>query len=129
MFHRLVIASANSQSRMEIRSGLALLQARSPYPRYYVLELRGKPVQQGSANSKVVHQQNETISVVNTCSHASIFRCLKDGRGGGWVSGGWACAFLTSGSCRWAGGFQPGIYQDTYRCLRCRIKVFGVIWA
>lgn len=105
----------------EIRSGLALLQAHLPPPpkHYYVLVLRGKPVQQRSANSKVIHQQNEIINVINACSHTSIFCCLEIGLGGvgPWVGGGVGAVgvvvvggggliFLTSGNCQSAGGFS-----------------------
>lgn len=77
---------------------------------YYVLVLRGKHVQQRSANSKVIHQQNEIINVINTCSHASIFRRLEIGPGGreGWLVvgvGGVGLIFLTSGNCQLPEGF------------------------
>lgn len=127
------------QPRREIRSGLALLRAHSPPPPphqncYYVLVLRGKHVQQRSANSKVIHQQNEIINVINTCSHTSIFRCLEIGLGegglvGGGVRGGGS---WTNFSHKWklpaAWRVRPGIYQDSERLLRCRTKVFRVIW-
>lgn len=83
---------------------------RHPHPPqncYYVLVLRGKHVQQRSANSKVIHQQNEIINVINTCSHASIFCCLEIGPGGGGVvgvrgggRGEVGLIFLTSGNCQ-----------------------------
>lgn len=98
MFHRLVITVAASQGN-QIRAGtsagaLAATPPPTPPNCYYVLVLRGKHVQQRSANSKVIHQQNEIINVINTCSHASIFRCLEIGPGG---AGGWLVVVLGVG--------------------------------
>lgn len=84
MFHRHVITVAALKGN-QIRAGTsagALGATPPPQNSYYVLVLRGKHVQLRSANSKVVHQQNEIINVINTCSHASIFRCLEIGPGG-----------------------------------------------
>lgn len=101
----------------QIRAGSS---TNRPPSRYYVLVLRGKHVPQRSANSKVIHQQNEIINVMNTCSHTSIFRLLEIGPGGPlWW---WWCL---GGS---AERVRPGVYQDTDCCLRCHTKVFGVIW-
>lgn len=115
MFHRLVITVAALRGN-QIRAGTsagALATTATPHPPpncYYVLVLRGKHVQQRSANSKVIHQQNEIINVINTCSHASIFRRLEIGPGGrgGWLVvgvGGVGLIFLTSGNCQLSEGF------------------------
>lgn len=66
--------SGPSQPHREIRTELADPSTPPPTlpPHYYILVLRGKHVPQRSANRKVIHQQNEIINVINTCSHIHI---------------------------------------------------------
>lgn len=71
--------------------------------RYHVVVLRGKHVPQSSANSKVIHQQNEIINVINRCSHTSIFRRLEIGPGGWW----WWCL--------WGGMLQSSAWHLSRR--------------